>query len=1301
MQKRNKYNNPITKALILLIRAFVFVLISGAASDLCAQQKIKFDNISLNEGLSQSSISAIVQDQKGYIWFGTQDGLNRYDGYRFKISKNDPDDPSSISGNHIKSLLDDGDFIWIGTESGGLNRYDKRTDQFRSFNHIGQLTHSAAICLEKDKEGKIWIGTDGNGLLCLTPKDGRVVHFTKKNGLASNYIKALRLTPSGQLLIGQLDGDLQYYNFEDKKFVSVAGTTAYGSNFYSFGMKDDQTVFAGTEKGLITLSVQKGKVSLERGFYPTKRVSGMLLQNDSILWAASEGHGLYRVDLKTSQIVNYKHDPLNRKSLAENLVFCVYQDRSGCIWAGTNNGLSKFDPIKQSFNHITHEPDNPSGLNDRSIWAIAKDQKQRLWIGTNKGLSRVDEKTLYVLNYPFSGSNLSLSNNSTIYSLLPEDNFIWVGTANGLHKFSFTDERFQKVPFVDEESTLDRRIFQIIKDKHENLWLATKEGLVFYDTKKNKNKIYKNDPGNKNSLPTRAVRSICLDKQGNLWVGTEGGLGFVSKDQITDNPGELAFKTYKTQSGTQKTLNNNIINSICEDEEGIIWLGTYGGGLNALNPVNERVRHYTEKEGLSNNVVYSVVLGDASTLWMSTNLGLSKLEKSSGTLKMFLEKDGLQSNEFNLGAGYKSADGKLYFGGINGFNSFYPSQITENTIPPQVIITGILLFNQPIKIGPTSILTSDISFTEEITLSHKQNNLTIEYAAIHFSNSANNKYKFILEGFEDQMNYVADMRRAHYTNLPHGEYTFKVFGSNSDGIWSPAPAKLKILILPPYYATWWFRSLLVLVALLVGYTFYQLRVRTIRLQKQKLAELVDKRTATIRRQKEMMEQQKKQLELEKEKSDKLLINILPEETAEELKNHGRAITRTYRLVTVMFTDIVGFTQIAEKVNPVDLVKRLDEYFREFDKIVERNKIEKIKTIGDSYMAAGGVPIRNKENPVYTVLAALQIQGFMRQKKQETLDKGGDDYWDLRIGVHTGDVIAGVIGEKRIAYDIWGNTVNVASRMESSGMQGKVNVSGSTYEHIKPYFDVVYRGKIMAKNKGHIDMYFVERIKPELSQDEEGTIPNAKFWDYLNLHVFSSINYQKAERHIMRVLAEKLSPNLHYHGIHHTADVVQAVERLAIMEGVLDEHIFVLKSAANYHDAGFVEKYDHNEPVGARMAEEILPLYGYTQEQIRQVKELIYATIIPHNPKNKLEEIICDADLDYLGRDDFHEIADTLRRELRDHGKINSDRAWDEIQVKFLTMHKYFTKSAIQLRRPKKLKHLEEIKQRLKENKYKD
>jgi predicted metal-dependent HD superfamily phosphohydrolase len=295
----------------------------------------------------------------------------------------------------------------------------------------------------------------------------------------------------------------------------------------------------------------------------------------------------------------------------------------------------------------------------------------------------------------------------------------------------------------------------------------------------------------------------------------------------------------------------------------------------------------------------------------------------------------------------------------------------------------------------------------------------------------------------------------------------------------------------------------------------------------------------------------------------------------------------------------------------------------------------------------------------------------------------------------------VIGSERLAYDIWGSTVNQAQRMEMLGEPGKVTISGNTFVLIEPYFECVFRGKVQSKGMGLIDMYTVERIKPELSVNGDGIYPNERFHQIVNLHHYSSINYYKAERHIIKVLEKGLSEKLHYHSIEHTKDVVKAVERIALMEGVTDEGLFLLKSAATYHDAGFVEQYDKNEPVGARLAEEILPKYGYTKQHIETIKELIYVTQIPHQPKNKLEEIMCDADLDYLGRDDFHEIADKLRRELKEHGKIDSDRKWDEIQLSFLTMHKYFTETSIKTRQDKKSKNIAEVQARLDKNEYID
>lgn len=493
---------------------------------------------------------------------------------------------------------------------------------------------------------------------------------------------------------------------------------------------------------------------------------------------------------------------------------------------------------------------------------------------------------------------------------------------------------------------------------------------------------------------------------------------------------------------------------------------------------------------------------------------------------------------------------------------------------------------------------------------------------------------------------------------------------------------------------WWLDALVLLFALGVFYFVYRDRLNKIRKQKELLESQVKQRTIEIIKQKEQVEKQKQMLEEEKEKAEKLLLNILPREMADELKNKGKAKARNYRQVTVMFTDFKGFTRLAENYNPQELVAELDSYFIKFDEIVNKHNVEKIKTIGDAYMAAGGVPIRNKSNAIDTTLAALEIQRAMdeiRALKEER----GEKAWELRIGLHSGDLIAGVVGIKRFAYDIWGDTVNVAAHMESSGEVGKVNISETTYEAIAEFFVTEYRGKVNAKHKGQIDMYFVHGIKPELSENEDGITPNEAFWHYVNLKLYSNINYRNAEKYIVKRLSGDLPSGLYYHGMHHTMDVCEAVERLALWEGVKGEDLYLLKTAALFHDAGFIHSYESNEPIGADLAKEMLPNFGYTSQQINQVIELIEATKIPQNPKNHLEEIMCDSDLDYLGRNDFYPIAETLRQELIEFDKIGKEEEkWIELNINFLTHHTYFTQSAQARRGPEKRERIKELKVKL-------
>ncbi|MFB6257190.1 MAG: adenylate/guanylate cyclase domain-containing protein [Flavobacteriales bacterium] len=987
--------------------------------------------------------------------------------------------------------------------------------------------------------------------------------------------------------------------------------------------------------------------------------------------------------------------------------------RTGPIWIGSRRGVSKFDPSEQNFHHITSRVMSNKGLNDQNVWAITEAPKGILWVGTRKGITRVDRKKKAFYHYDREIQDRKGVNDKSVLSLCVREQ-VWVGCVDGLYRLELSKDaskgRFQKMEYKgkDTAGALERsKVYSITPSQDGGLWLGTRTGLKHYDIESGKVRIFDESSGTTAKLSHSLIRDVHSGKNGDLWTATDGG--GLNRLSIERKNGDRSYevKVYQRDPDDPNSLNTNSLMSIWEGKNGYLWLGTYGGGLNRFDPETGQVVQYTEKEGLPNNVVYGVLGDRKGNLWMSTNRGLCRFDIDRESFTVYEESDGLQSNEFNIGAYHRSSSGEMFFGGINGLNAFYPSEIRKNPFPPELIFTELRLFNLSDEAGKKGKVDEHIRSDERIVLAPDQNNFTLEFAALHYSQPRKNRYRYFLEGFDKDTVEAGRDRTAHYTNLDPGSYKFKVWSCNSDGVWTQEPKSVTIRVERPFWATWWFRGSALLVLACSVFGVYRYRVNLIERQKRKLELEVRRRIHEVTQQKERIEEQNKLLEAEKEKVeeqrslleeeknkvDKLLVNILPEDTANELKTGGRASARHYRMASVMFTDFKGFTKIAENMKATELVAKLDSYFIKFDQIIEKWELEKIKTIGDAYMSAGGIPIRNKTNPIHTVLAGMEIQRYM-QEQRERLEEKEEAPWELRIGIHTGELIAGVIGIKRYAYDIWGDTVNVAARMESNSEIGKVNISGATYSYIEPFFECTYRGKVHAKNKGHIDMYFVDRIKPELSVDGKGKEPNQAFWEYMNLHFFSKINYRKAEKALLKKLRKELPENLYYHDVRHTVDVCQAVERLAFMEGIEGEDLFLLKTAALFHDAGFVERYEKNEWIGARMAKDMLPNYGYTEDQLDKVASMIHATQVPPRPQDHLEEIICDADLDYLGREDFHEIADKLRKELMERGYIGSMIEWDRLQVSFLRQHQYFTDSAINLRRKKKLEHLREIEERL-------
>lgn len=1290
----------------------VFILCSLVAF---SQRELRFKNLTINDGLSQSSVTTIVQDNLNALWIGTQDGLNRYNGRGFEVFTSD--DTKGIESEYITcSVKDQNGALWFGTGN-GLLHYDPRLEKFSTYKPSSSTNLYIQDIVQAD-DRTIWFVTAEMGMFSFSPESKKFTAFSHL--LKTQKTKRIALIDSDRIVLATEEGQIHICEPTKGKVsnVDLVALLGKGVSINNILIESKTNVVVTTNRGAISYNPETKQIkrlykNLETE-YGEQSISDLFIEPGVGSIICTNNNGLFIAD-ENDKIFHYEEDIFQKSALLINELNIVYRDASGTFWIGSQRGLSGFNPDRQGFLGFGPSGNEERGIPSPSVWSFAEDKDLNyLFIGTDRAVSKYNKSTGKFKQYPREekGTRYGTGEMAVLAIEVVNPNLLLVGCADGFYQLQIREDGYSYKRIALEKNNGKRhdRIYRIIHWYQNKYWLATKDGAVLYDLNKGVLNWFEHNSQRSDQTISKGIcRNVYKDVNGRIWFTTStGGLNLLHEGEE-----ELLIRPYE-HNYLIKQITSDYIACIYQNESGVYWLGTSGSGVLKWDERSKKIETFNKEDGLPNNVVYGIVEGKTGSLWLSTNKGLCNLYPDNRYIKNYSEQDGLMSNEFNLGAYYASPEGTLYFGGIYGYNYFRPKNLVTSHRKIDVVFTRFKTDKDWLTTeSEGSPLTKPIFETKEIFLNYKQRSFTLRFQASDLTNSDRINFKYILEGTEEGEVLIGDQNEIHFTALSHGTYVLKVYGRYGDDEWGD-PAVMKITVATPLWLAWWFWLIIVVLAMIMVRIIIRVRIEASRREQVRLEMKIRERTREIKEQNRKIESQKQKIEeernkvleqqrllqMEKDKTERLLKNVMPESTAEELKKSGKARARAYKTVSVLFTDFVGFTKISDKMSATDLVKKLDIYFTKFDEIIVNNNLEKIKTIGDAYMCAGGVPVRNNTNPIDACLAALQIQDYMKKRKLDAL-ANGSDYWDLRLGINTGEVTAGVIGSERLAYDIWGATVNQAQRMEMLGEPEKVTITGSTFKYIEPYFECEFKGKAQTKSRGLIDMYVVKRIKPELSINGEGIVPNKKFNQIVNLHLYSSINYYKAERHIMKVLEERLSKKLYYHSIAHTKDVVSAVERIAFLEGITDEGLFLLKSAATYHDAGFVESYDKNEPIGARLADEILPKYGYTDKHIEQIKELIYVTSIPHQPKNKLEEIICDADLDYLGRDDFHEISDRLKRELIEHGKVKNSKQWDEIQVKFLESHRYFTKSSIRTRSKKKLENLEEVKARLAKDEYDD
>ncbi len=853
-----------------MFKRLLFAIILFQYSIIYAQRPhIEFRHLKVKDGLSQSWVKSICQDNQGFMWFGTNEGLNKYDGYNFTVYKNKPEDTNSISNNAIGSLYEDkSGNLWIGTEN-GLNLYNRDNDQFI---YNIKLSRSIITDFLELEDGRIFMTTRSDGLYLYNPKNDSVISFVadenNPHSLSENELSCILMDRNGNIWVGSTNGlnllDTLNYKFIRFKNNKSDKSTIGDNNINSLFLDSKNRIWVGTNTGLSLLKYKKGtpercdfinykhntnnKASIIDG-----AVLALMEDKYGHLWIGIESGGLDIIDLHTFKENNcifhhYRNNPNDNTSLSYNSVYSIYEDRNGSIWLGTfGDGINIYNKLIKNFTHYKQEPNNPNSLSNNFVNSFFEEDDY-LWIGTSGGLNLFDKKNKTFKHFLHNPNNdKSIGSNSVRVIKRDSKNNLWIGTwGGGLNLYNSRNNTFTRFKHDpnDNKSIGADNMFAILEDRDKNLWIGTMGGgLNLFDYKTRTFKRYVNTSDNENTITDDWVRTLFESSYGEIWLSSSHTV------ELFDKKSER-FIHFSHDRNDIKSISYDGANVFFEDSKNNLWIGTVGG-LNVFNREDSTFSYYQQEDGLPNNQINGILEDDHGNLWVSTNKGISKFlgginRPENPVFKNYDVSDGLQGDEFRPRSFCKGKDGKMYFGGKNGFNVFHPDSIKENPYKPPVIITKFSLFNKDVPIGTEdSPLKKHISVTKEIILSYKHSVITFEYAALNFIAPEKNQYAFILEGFDNDWHYVGNKREATYTNLNPGTYIFKVKGSNNDNVWNEEGTSLKITITPPFWMTLWFRISMIILIITAAYTIHEIRVRNIVAYGRKLEIKVAERTQDL------------------------------------------------------------------------------------------------------------------------------------------------------------------------------------------------------------------------------------------------------------------------------------------------------------------------------------------------------------------------------------------------------------------------------------------------------------------------
>jgi ligand-binding sensor domain-containing protein len=790
---------------------------------------LRFEHLKVGDGLAQGSANFITQDSQGYIWISTQSGLHKYDGYEFKVYEYTAFDSTSLSEGWIWQVDEsaNGD-LWVATNSSGLNRLDKATDTFTHYMHDPDdsttISSNWTRFVYEDSSGDLWVTTENDGLNRMqADNDGHFQRFQHvhedSSTITSNNLFFIDEDSEGDIWIGSVNG-LNRINPETNEITRFLfdpdAPERYGTPSNVFGIHH-----SADEPGIHWLTTGNGLLRFDSNTRDYERF--LIEPNDGdnvnplnliheiapdpnlegVFWVAGPGTGVARFDVRTEEFTTYRHDPRDPTSLSEDYAQTIFADRSGTMWVGfTTEGMSSFNPGAVNFSHFRHDPDDPMSLSPGMVWGVYEDSNGTLWAGTDAGPT-----TRYLTQYnPERGIvKYHQSDPNNTNTLLPglhwkfaEDGNggFWVAGNVGLSRLN---RETGEVTRFRQDEVRNNNIFDLtptLSDPNK-LWIANVGGLDLFDTESETFTKYNVAPEGWESEPV--VIDIYEDAENQImWLGTASGL--VRYDMMTNISEAFSYNPSDTT-----TISDDVLFGVIpqDSDPTILWIATQSSGLNRFDTKTNTATHFTKADGLADNHIYGILKDENGTLWMTSNGGITNFDPETFAIRNYGLDDGLLSLEYNQNAYFKNSDGVLYFGGPKGVTAFVPGQLKINETPPQVALADFKIFNRSLEVGPDSPLQNDLSETEKITLSHNQNEITIDYVALHYSNSNRNRYQYQLEGYDQDWVDAGTDRSATYTNLSPGDYNFKVKAANSDGVWNTQGASIGLSILPPWYQTWW------------------------------------------------------------------------------------------------------------------------------------------------------------------------------------------------------------------------------------------------------------------------------------------------------------------------------------------------------------------------------------------------------------------------------------------------------------------------------------------------------------------